>query len=134
VLAVVVAIARAKSPLSALYTFLMLLAFVFIMFGLRFLLQRFAARRQTFSVVRLPVLIVVFIMIFVCAWITEIIGVHAIFGAFIWGICLPRTYGFNHKIIERIEDIVVIIFLPLYFTYSGLRTNIGTLTLTLTPN
>lgn len=127
ILAIVVAIARATSALSALYTFLMLLAFLAVMFLLRFLLHRFAARRQTFAVIRLPVLVMVFLMVFLCAWYTEIIGVHAIFGGFVWGICVPRTYGFNHKLIERIEDIIVIVFLPLYFTYSGLRTNISSL-------
>lgn len=78
--------------------------------------------------------------IFFCAWITEIIGnfiylllllwtgVHAIFGAFILGIVVPRQNQFAHALTERIEDLVVVILLPFYFTYSGLRTDIGTLT------
>jgi len=53
--------------------------------------------------------------------------VHAIFGAFIAGVVLPRKQGFNIHITEKIEDLVSIIFLPLYFAYSGLSTNIGLL-------
>jgi len=128
VLALVVSIARAGNALGALYTFLMLIGFILIMFlGFRTLLNRFAEKRQTFNVVRMPIMIVLLIMIFFCAWITEIIGVHAIFGSFILGIIIPRTYGFAEQLIERIEDLVVIILLPLYFTYSGLRTNIGSI-------
>jgi hypothetical protein len=47
------------------------------------------------------------------AWITETIGVHAIFGGFITGIAVPRKNGFNVAIMEKIEDLVTILLLPL---------------------
>ncbi len=50
-----------------------------------------------------------------------------VYWAHILGVVTPRQNGFAASIIERIEDLVVIILLPLYFTFSGLRTNIGTL-------
>eukprot|EP01114_Cavostelium_apophysatum_P020183 TRINITY_DN6698_c0_g2_i1.p1 TRINITY_DN6698_c0_g2~~TRINITY_DN6698_c0_g2_i1.p1 ORF type:complete len:497 (-),score=112.18 TRINITY_DN6698_c0_g2_i1:1097-2587(-) len=71
---------------------------------------------------------VLLIGMFVCGWITEIIGVHAIFGSFILGVVVPRRNHFAAALSERIEDLVVVIFLPLYFTFSGLRTDIGALT------
>lgn len=54
-------------------------------------------------------------------------GVHAIFGGFILGVIVPRKNKFAHALTERIEDLVVIVLLPFYFTYSGLRTDIGSL-------
>lgn len=62
-----------------------------------------------------------------CSFFTGIIGVHAIFGAFLAGIICPHDNGFNIKVAEKIEDLVGGIFLPLYFTLSGLNTNIGLL-------
>lgn len=55
------------------------------------------------------------------------LGVHAIFGSFILGTVVPRRNRFAASLIERIEDIVVVLLLPLYFTYSGLRTEVGSL-------
>ncbi len=68
-----------------------------------------------------------FIFLFVSAFITEIVGIHAIFGAFIAGLCTPHDHGFAHKLTEKIEDLVTLVFIPLYFTASGLRTQIGLL-------
>jgi hypothetical protein len=67
------------------------------------------------------------IICLIASWFTDFIGVHAIFGAFITGVVLPRKAGFNVHLIEKIEDLVGIIFLPLYFAYSGLSTDIGKL-------
>jgi len=128
-LALVVAISRAHSPLSALYTFLLLIAFILIMFLLvRPLLGSIVKRKRVRnSQVPFPLVFGLLISIFLCAWFTEIIGVHAIFGSFILGVIVPRENQFAKYFIERIEDIVVIVFLPLYFTFSGLRTNVGSL-------
>jgi Kef-type K+ transport system membrane component KefB len=98
------------------------------------------------------VIVIILVMVFVSAWITEVIGVHAIFGAFLLGVVTPRVNGFAIRLTERIEvlhhdtthdttltahdthtltivvqDVVIIILLPLYFTYSGLRTNLESL-------
>lgn len=61
------------------------------------------------------------------AFFTGIIGVHAIFGAFMAGMICPKENGFNIKVVEKIEDLIGALFLPLYFTLSGLNTNIGLL-------
>jgi Kef-type K+ transport system membrane component KefB len=91
------------------------------------LLDRIVLHRKKNSGVKLPVVVFLLILIFVCAWFTEIIGVHAIFGAFVLGIVTPRRKQFASKLTKRIEDIVVVILLPLYFTFSGLRTDISSL-------
>jgi len=61
------------------------------------------------------------------AFFTGIIGVHAIFGAFMAGMIMPKENGFNIKVAEKIEDLIGALFLPLFFTLSGLNTNIGLL-------
>jgi Kef-type K+ transport system membrane component KefB len=62
-----------------------------------------------------------------CSFFTGIIGVHAIFGAFLAGLICPHEGGFAIKVAEKIEDLIGALFLPLYFTLSGLNTNIGLL-------
>lgn len=61
------------------------------------------------------------------AFFTGIIGIHPIFGGFVVGLIIPREHGFNIRVIEKMEDLVGSIFLPLYFTLSGLSTNLGLL-------
>ncbi|KAH7150208.1 sodium/hydrogen exchanger family protein [Dactylonectria estremocensis] len=61
------------------------------------------------------------------AFFTGIIGVHAIFGGFMFGLILPRENGFAIKVTEKLEDFIGALFLPLYFTLSGLNTNLGLL-------
>jgi Kef-type K+ transport system membrane component KefB len=58
------------------------------------------------------------------AWITERLGVHALFGAFLVGAVAPKSEGFVHAILERFEDVMVVLLLPLFFAFTGLRTEI----------
>jgi Kef-type K+ transport system membrane component KefB/nucleotide-binding universal stress UspA family protein len=61
------------------------------------------------------------------AWTTEWLGIHALFGAFLLGAVLPKDTGFVRDLAVRFEDVTVILFLPLFFAYTGLRTMIGLL-------
>jgi Kef-type K+ transport system membrane component KefB len=56
---------------------------------------------------------------------TELIGIHALFGAFLFGAMLASNTGLAAALIERLETVAVVLFLPLFFAYSGLRTQIG---------
>lgn len=56
---------------------------------------------------------------------TDIISVHPIFGAFMIGLIYPHERGFTIKITEKVEDLVSVLFLPLYFALSRLSTNLG---------
>ena len=60
------------------------------------------------------------------AWITDLLGLHAVFGAFVMGTALPRTV-MSRELIARIQPLTVALLLPLFFTYSGLNTRIGLL-------
>jgi Kef-type K+ transport system membrane component KefB len=53
--------------------------------------------------------------------------VHPVFGAFLVGLICPHDGGFAIKLTEKIEDLVSVLFLPLYFASSGLNTNLGLL-------
>ncbi|MGH7956115.1 MAG: cation:proton antiporter, partial [Opitutaceae bacterium] len=60
------------------------------------------------------------------AWFTEVIGLHGVFGAFIMGVAMPRGLITN-TLIERVQPLTVALLLPLFFTYSGLNTQMGLL-------
>ncbi len=60
------------------------------------------------------------------AWFTDLIGLHAVFGAFVMGAAIPRGV-FARDLIDRIQPLAVALLLPLFFTYSGLNTKIGLL-------
>ncbi len=62
----------------------------------------------------------------IAAWFTDLLGLHAVFGAFIVGSVIPRG-AFADGLTKRIEPLAVALLLPLFFTYSGLNTKISLL-------
>ncbi|MFZ5441895.1 MAG: cation:proton antiporter [Myxococcota bacterium] len=67
------------------------------------------------------------VLLLLSALATDAIGVHSLFGAFFFGVIVPREGGLAHGLRERLEDFVVVMLLPLFFAYSGLRTQLGLL-------
>jgi Kef-type K+ transport system membrane component KefB len=67
------------------------------------------------------------LLVFSSAFMTDILGVHPIFGGFLAGLVIPHESGFAIALTEKLEDLVSLLFLPLYFTLSGLNTNLGLL-------
>ncbi|CBI34422.3 unnamed protein product, partial [Vitis vinifera] len=59
--------------------------------------------------------------------VTDAIGIHAMFGAFVVGILVPKEGPFASALLEKVEDLVSGLFLPLYFVSSGLKTNVATI-------
>ncbi|KAK7825158.1 cation/h(+) antiporter 18 [Quercus suber] len=59
--------------------------------------------------------------------VTDAIGIHAMFGAFVIGVLIPKDGPFAGTLVEKVEDLVSGLFLPLYFVSSGLKTNIATI-------
>lgn len=125
-LALVVGIASASGVVAALTTVGMALAYAgLVWFGARPTLRRLGPRDATQVSVELmtgSVLLVV-----VSALITEKIGIHALFGGFVIGAAMPRQGGLSAALSEKLEDYVMIVLLPLFFAYSGLRTELGLL-------
>ncbi|KAJ1903692.1 K(+)/H(+) antiporter, partial [Tieghemiomyces parasiticus] len=73
------------------------------------------------------VMFVIILVVLLSALFTDVIGVHAIFGGFLAGVIIPHDHGFAVAITEKIEDLVTVLFLPLYFALSGLKTNFSDL-------
>lgn len=71
-------------------------------------------------------LVVALALMALAAWFTDLIGLHAVFGAFVMGAAMPRGV-MTRDLIGRIEPLTVALLLPLFFTYSGLNTKIGLL-------
>jgi Kef-type K+ transport system membrane component KefB len=70
---------------------------------------------------------VIFAGILLSSYVTETIGIAVIFGAFVMGLVMPRDAQLTHEVTRRVEDFVVVLLLPLFFTYTGLRTDVGLL-------
>ncbi|HEY4021180.1 MAG TPA: cation:proton antiporter [Pseudonocardiaceae bacterium] len=72
-------------------------------------------------------LLITIIAVFAGAWFTDKIGLYAVFGAFCVGVVFPRNAAAD-RVQATIGPIARIVFLPLFFTYSGLNTRFGLLT------
>lgn len=70
------------------------------------------------------VLAFVFVLLLSSALLTEWIGIHALFGAFLLGVMIPHNSRLARDLTERLEDLVVVLFLPAFFAFSGMRTQI----------
>ncbi|KAI1785526.1 Sodium/hydrogen exchanger family-domain-containing protein [Ganoderma leucocontextum] len=128
-LALSVALVNAGSGLMALWILLICVGWtLFMLFFVKRILYWLA--RRTGSTRDGPTMFfmtVTMLLVFGSALLTDIIGVHAIFGAFLAGIIVPRDGGLAIALTEKLEDMVSIIFLPLYFMLSGLSTDLGLL-------
>jgi Kef-type K+ transport system membrane component KefB len=93
------------------------------------LLQRYYDRTQSNENNRgIPFIAIAIFVMLASALASEVIGIHALFGAFIAGAVLPRSKELRHNLTERLEDVSVSLLLPVFFALTGLRTNIGSLT------
>ena len=66
-------------------------------------------------------LAIVLTVVLASAFCTELIGIHALFGAFLAGVIMPRAGGFREKLIVRVENISSVLLLPVFFVFTGLR-------------
>src|SRR5262249_23758665 len=72
-------------------------------------------------------LALVLVLVLLCAVATNLIGIFAIFGAFLLGAVLSGEEGFREALSRRLRDFVTAFFLPIFFTYTGLHTNVSSL-------
>jgi Kef-type K+ transport system membrane component KefB/nucleotide-binding universal stress UspA family protein len=68
---------------------------------------------------------IVLLLVLASAWTTEWLGIHALFGAFALGAVMPKDAGLVHDLMEKLEDLTVVLLLPIFFAFTGLRTSIG---------
>lgn len=125
-LAIVIAVAKAGTFISALYTVGLTLLFIAVMFGvIRPFLRKIGELYANSEVITKTFVGFIFLIMIISAAATEIIGIHALFGAFIAGVVMPGNTGFRKVMMEKVEDIALVFFLPLFFAFTGLRTQIG---------
>jgi len=129
ILAFVIAIARSTSVGGAALTFGLVIVFVGLMLliikpNLPRWLGEPALEQPAPGQVTLAVVLGVVI---ISAFTTELIGVHALFGAFLAGTVMPSISGFREKLVIRVENISSVLLLPVFFAFTGLRTQIGLL-------
>jgi Kef-type K+ transport system membrane component KefB len=58
------------------------------------------------------------------SWVTEWLGIHALFGAFLAGAVMPKHLGLGEELVGKFRSLVVVLLVPLFFALTGLRTNI----------
>ena len=128
-LAFVVAIAGAKNLGGAVTNVAFVLVFVvFMLFVIKPSLPRWLGRTalERPAPSKQAIAIVIGVAL-VSALSSEIIGIHALFGAFLAGIVMPEMGGFREKLVVRVENLTAVLLLPLFFAFTGLRTQIGLL-------
>jgi len=127
-LAFIVAIVKAGSVSASMYTILSAIAYVCLMlFVIKPLLNKLAARGTEGKTMKRSVLALIFLVLLLSSYSCEVIGIHALFGAFLAGVIMPTQWNFRTMLIGKIEDVALVLLLPLFFVYTGLRTQIGLL-------
>jgi len=128
-LALVVAVAKAGGVGSAVITILLALAFLAAMSllvkpGLNgFIL----ARPRMAAAPGKGVMVGMLMVVFSAALFTDVSGIHALFGAFLAGVVMPADAGFRAQIKGKLENVSSALLLPLFFAFTGLRTQMGLL-------
>jgi Kef-type K+ transport system membrane component KefB len=126
-LAAVVGLANA-APLQGLSTLAYAVQFLLLAYlVLRPLLHWFARQQEARPEISQAAVAVGLGVMFVSALATELIGIHAIFGAFLAGALIPHDTRWAHALREKLEDVVLVLLLPAFFAHTGLRTQLGLL-------
>lgn len=125
-LAAIIAISQSGSILSTGYNLVFLVAYLLIMFGVIRPLFRTAGKvYNNTEVITHGLVGVIFILLLLSSYVTELLSMHALFGAFIFGLVMPEDLSFRKIITDKVEDVSLLLFLPLFFVSSGLQTELG---------
>jgi Kef-type K+ transport system membrane component KefB len=129
ILAGIIVLIRSSSPqVSSWMPLWIMLAglgiFVLVMLVVvRRALQRLVALYERRKSLTHDILAVVLLLVMASGWMTEFLGVHALFGAFLAGAIMPRHHELSRELWQRCEGLVVTLLLPLFFAFTGLRSS-----------
>lgn len=127
ILAVVIAVVKAASIWSALATLVMAMVFLAVML---YVIKPFLAKKipQLMATGKEKATVAVaFCLMLMSAFVAETIGIHALFGAFLAGVIIPAEVSVQKLLTDKLEDVSVLLLLPIFFAFTGLRTQIGLL-------
>ena len=125
-LAVVIAIVKAGTFESSMFIISLAALYVLIMiFLVKPFLKRIGDLYGAKDSLSKPVVAIFFLILIISSYATELVGIHALFGAFMTGAIMPDIPKFRTVFIAKVEDVSVILLLPLFFVFTGLRTEIG---------
>ncbi|MBE7410688.1 MAG: cation:proton antiporter [Leptospiraceae bacterium] len=127
-LAVVVTVVQTGTILTAMTTIVLSMIYIGIMiYFIQPLLSRMGSIYASREILGKGVMSAVLVLLFSSALFTEMIGIHALFGAFLAGVVMPASTKFRKILSDRLEDISMTFLLPLFFVFTGLRTQINLL-------
>jgi len=98
---------------------------VVMLFGVRRALRGLEVIYQRRGKISQDMMALIFLLVLASGLVTEWLGIHALFGAFLLGVIMPKQHTFVHSLTEKMEYIAVVLLLPLFFAFTGLRTSIG---------
>jgi Kef-type K+ transport system membrane component KefB len=128
ILAVVIAIAKAGTIGSAIISLILAGTYVVFMFKIvKPMMLRLSKKFTSQDQIRRPFVAISILMLLVSAYVAEVIGIHALFGAFLAGVTVPQDPKIRETLRQKIEDVSLLLFLPIFFAFTGLRTQIGLL-------
>lgn len=128
-LALSVTLANSGSGINTLYILLVVIGWgLFVVFPARWFLHKVIMKKdlKNGTLSRFSILIIL-LFVFISSFFTDIIGAHPIFGAFLVGLIVPREFGFVVDLTNKIEDLVHIVLIPIYFALAGFNVNFGEL-------
>jgi Kef-type K+ transport system membrane component KefB len=127
ILAAVVVLVRSSATVLPLWvTIIGIMIYLFVMLGpLRRALAKIEILADQRGSLTQNMLALLLMVVLVSAWITEWLGIHALFGAFLAGTIMPKGSKFVHALTEKLNDMAVVLLLPIFFAFTGLRTSIG---------
>jgi Kef-type K+ transport system membrane component KefB len=124
-LALMVSVAQARLG-GAVFTVGLTLVYIVVMFSVaRPLVHALCRKQEIRGEIGSSAIVGAFVALLSSALIAEFIGVHALFGAFLVGAVIPHESRLAKELLRRLEDVVVILLLPAFFAFTGMRTQIG---------
>ncbi len=128
ILAVIIAIAKASSFSMTLFTIGGTIVFILSMlFLVRPFLEKLISKLRTAHYGDSNIVVLSFIVLLLSAFTSELIGIHMLFGAFLAGVLIPNNDTLKHALTSKLEDVSVLLLLPIFFALTGLRLHIGLL-------
>lgn len=127
ILAYIVVLIRSAHSATSIWTTIggILVFGLAMIHGVRRLLKGFARAYKKKGALSENLMALMLLLVLGSSLMTEYLGIHLLFGAFLMGAIMPKDHQFVRYVLDRFETITVTLLLPLFFAFTGLRTNVG---------